>query len=410
MEIFVARQPIFDTANQVAGYELLYRNDVRQADASSSGTGIAEMSSTVLVNTFLGIGLHRLTDGRPAFLNCSRELLVGPMLEMLDPAQVVVEILEHVEPDDEVIEACRRLIEAGFRIALDDFVFSEKYAPLLDLATIIKIDVLAYTHAELEALVARLRSSPAALLAEKVETRELHEFCVRLGFEYFQGYYYSRPETLARPDLSVQQFSLLRLLNLLRDLETPPALLEEAFRSDLALSYKLMRIANSAAFGSIGIDSIGHAIQLLGREPLYRWLALLLMNSVARKGGEGRELVQLVLVRARLSELLAEATRRKNTAGSLFLVGLFSLLDAILDQPMEEAISQLSLTAPVQAALLHREGPLASVLQLVEAYETARWEEVSQRAAEVGINAEAVPELYLEALTWARSRVDNPSF
>lgn len=406
MEIFVARQPIFDKANQVAGYELLYRNGIRQEVAESSDTELSEMSSTVLVNAFLGIGLHRLTNGKPAFLNCSRMLLLGPTLELLNPSQVVIEILEDVEPDDAVVAACKRLVRSGFRLALDDFVFSERHAPLVELASVIKIDVLAYTREELEALVARLRSSAASLLAEKVETRELHEFCVGLGFDYFQGYFYSRPETLARPDLSVQQLHLLRLLNLLRDLDTSPAALEDAFRSDLSLSYKLLRIANSAAFGNTGIDSIGHAIQLLGREPLYRWLALLLVASVTRRGGLGRELAQLVMVRARLAELLAEATRRPHAAGPLFLVGLFSLLDTILGQPMEEALSQLSLTAPVQAALLRREGPLAPALNLVEAYETARWDDVATCAMQLGLSAETVPQLYIEAVTWARGRLD----
>jgi EAL and modified HD-GYP domain-containing signal transduction protein len=407
MEIFVARQPIFDRANRVAGYELLYRNGIRTGEASDPNADLARMSSTVLVNAFLGIGLHRLTDGRPAFLNCSRELLLGPMLELLHPSQVVIEILEDVEPDEAVLAACRRLVRAGFRIALDDFVSSERYAPLVDLATVIKIDVLAYTPAELEALVGRLRSSPASLLAEKVETPELHEVCVGLGFDYFQGYFYSRPETRARPDLSVQQLQLLRLLNLLRDLDTSVATLEDAFRSDLSLSYKLMRIANSAAFGHTGIDSIGHAIQLLGREPLYRWLALLLVGSVARQGGLGRELAQLVMVRARMAELVAESTQLRRAAGSLFLVGLFSLLDAILGQPMEEALSQLSLTAPVASALLRREGPFAPILHLVEAYETARRDDVATHAAEVGLSTEAVPTLYVEALAWARGRLDD---
>lgn len=406
MEIFVARQPIFDRDNRVAGYELLYRNDIRSAAAG--GMARSEMSSQVLVNAFLGIGLHRITNGLPAFLNCSRELLIGQTLDLLDPGQVVIEVLEDVEPDEAVFAACHRLARAGYRIALDDFVFSEGYEPLLDVVHIIKIDVLAYTPEELEALVERLRSSPVALLAEKVETRELHELCRELGFEYFQGYFYSRPETLARADLSVRHLGLLRLLNLLRDLETSTAELEEAFRSDFTLSYKLTRIANSAAFGSGGIDSIGHAIQLLGREPLYRWLALLLITSVGKGGGLDNELVRTVLVRARYCELIAEATRRRTAAGSLFLVGLFSLLDAILGQSMEEALSQLTLAPHVVSALLNRDGPLAPTLELVEAYEAGEWDRVGSLCIDTGVAAMQLPELYLQALAWAKDRLEDP--
>jgi EAL and modified HD-GYP domain-containing signal transduction protein len=408
MEIFVARQPIFDRENRVAGYELLYRSDIRSIGAATPGADRSEMSNLVIANAFLGIGLHRLTNGTPAFLNCSRELLLGPTIELLDPKMVVVEILEDVEPDEAVVDACRRLVEAGYRIALDDFVFSERYEPLLGFAHVVKLDVLEYTPAELEALVARLRSSPAKLLAEKVETRELHEHCMKLGFELFQGYFYSRPETLARPDLTVHHLGLLRLLNLLRDLDTSATELEEAFRSDLPLSYKLMRIANSAAFGNTGIHSIGHAIQLLGREPLYRWLALLLITSVGRGGGLDRELVRTVLVRARFCELISEMARRRAVAGSLFLVGLFSLLDAVLGQTMEEALSQLALTPPVELALLRREGPLAPTLKLVESYEIAEWDRVAALCPEAGISSEQLPALYLQALAWAQDRLNDP--
>lgn len=412
MEIFVARQPIFDLANRVSGYELLYRSDIRSTVAAevSVEADRAGMSSQVLVNAILGIGLDRLTDGLPAFVNCSRELLLGAPLELLDPARVVIEILEDVEPDEEVVAACRRLSAAGYRIALDDFVYSEPWAPLVELADIIKVDVLAYSPLELEALVGRLRSSPAVLLAEKVETRELHEHCRKLGFGLFQGFFYSRPETLARSDLSVRQLGLLQLLNLLQDLNTSAAALEEAFRSDLSLSYKLMRIANSAAYGSGGIDSIGHAIHLLGREPLYRWIALILVGSVGRGSGQRRELVQTVLIRARLAELIARAASRGSATGPLFLVGLFSLLDAILNQPMEDALAQIRLAPAVEAALLRREGPLAPILKLVESYEAAAWGEMAALSAAVGVESDQVPDLYLEALAWARERLEDPEF
>jgi EAL and modified HD-GYP domain-containing signal transduction protein len=405
MEVFVARQPIFDRADRVAGYELLYRSGIRSSRAWIPGADRAEMSSRVVVDAFLGIGLHRLTNGRPAFINCTRELLVGGAVELLDPTLVVLELLEDLEPDEEVVAACERLARVGYRIALDDFVYSERWEPLLKLADVIKIDVLAHSPAELAAQVERLRGTPAKLLAEKVETREVHDLCTRLGFELFQGFFYSRPETMARPDLNVRQLEVLRLLKLLRDLDAPDSALENEFRSDVSLSYKLLRMANSAALGSSGIRSIGHAIRLLGREPLYRWLALLLISASAKGDGIDAELVQAALVRARMCEMIAVSAGRQAVAGSLFLVGLFSLLDALLASSMDEVLSQMALADSVAEALLHREGPLAAVLEVVEAYEAGQWDRVALLAWDAGVSLPALPELYLQSLAWARNRV-----
>jgi EAL and modified HD-GYP domain-containing signal transduction protein len=408
MEVFVARQPIFDRNDRVVGYELLYRSNGLSSRAWTPGTGVDEMSSHVIVDAFLGIGLHRLTGGRRAYINCSRELLLSGNLELLDPRMVVLEILETVEPDDDVVAACERLAAGGYRIALDDFAFTDPWIPLLRIAHVVKIDVLGRTPQEIEELVMRLRGCPALLLAEKVETREVHDSCLALGFDLFQGYFYSRPETLSRSDLSVREIGVVRLLNLIRNLDAPDIELENAFRSDVSLSYKLLRMANSAALGSSGIRSIGHAIRLIGREPLYRWLALLLVSSSVKGGGIDAELVQTALVRARLCELIAETTGRRAIAGSLFLVGLFSLLDALLGQPMEEVLSQMVLNNSVADALLHREGPLAPTLDLVEAYEAGQWEDVAFRARAAGMDTEVLPELYLQALTWARNRLESP--
>src|SRR5690606_3067766 len=362
MEVFVTRQPIFDRHDRVAGYELLYRRSPTSARAPQMVT--PALSTRVIADAFLGIGVHRVTDGRPAYLNCGRELLLSGLLELFDPRHVVIELLETVEPDDEVIAACQALSEAGYRIALDDFEYRARWEPLLRIADVIKVDVLAHSPAELEKAVARLRRYNAMLLAEKVESAEVRDRCLRLGFDLFQGFHFRRPETVAHRDISVAQIRILKLMNLMRDLNIPDARLEDEFRADVPLSYKLLRMANSAAIGGIGIQSLGHAIRLLGRQPLYRWLSLLLLSSARRRGGIDEELVHASLVRARFAELTAQHAGRAADAGALFLIGLFARLDDLLGTPMTEILDQLVLDAPVREALLDRAGPYADLLNL----------------------------------------------
>lgn len=405
MEVFVARQPIFDRAERVAGYELLFRNSRSSLQAPRAPR--YDMSSRLIVDTFLGIGLSRVTAGLPGYINCTRELVLSGALELLDPRQVVLEVVESTEIDDELVAACEHLAAAGYRLALDDFVFRSEWEPLLRLAEVIKVDVLSHTGEALEELVDRLRECNAYLLAEKVETREAYETCRRLGFDLFQGYHFSRPEMLSRRDLSVAQLKVMRLLNSLRDLGAPDGVLEEMFRSDVSLSYKLLRMANSAAIGANGIRSIGHAIRLLGRESLYRWLALMFVSTSRHRSGIDRELVYTILVRARMCELVGEATGETARMGSLFLVGLFSQLDTLLGVEMEEALAHLELSSEVKEALIHRRGPLAPILGLALAYEAGEWERVEVFASEVGIRPTELPHHYLRAVAWAGDQMNG---
>lgn len=403
MEVYVTRQPIFDREDRVAGYELLYRS--HRASVSAPRHVLPTMSSRVIVDAFLGIGLDRVTDGLPAYINCTRELLLSGTLELLDPSRVVLEVLESVEPDTQVIDTCERLVAAGYRLALDDFVFGGAWEPLLRIADVVKIDVLGRDADELERQIDRIRGYNAYLLAEKVEYAEVRDLCMRLGFDLFQGYHFSRPEIFSRRDLSVGQLQLLRLINLLRDLDSSDAALEQAFRADVSLSYKLLRMANAAAVANMGIRSIGHAIRLLGRQSLYRWALLLLISSAPMKSGVDSERLQSQLIRARFGELIGESAGDNANAGSLFLVGLFSRLDVLLGVTMEELLLHVVLSPEVREALLSRSGPLAPALELVDAYEAGRWDEVEAGTRRLGLAPGELPELYVRALTWSRSQI-----
>jgi c-di-GMP phosphodiesterase len=405
MDMFLARQPIFDRTGEVAGYELLYR---RAATSQSAGSADRDlMARQVLVNAFLGVGIERITEGRPAFINVTREMLLSGAIDLLDPALIVVEVLEGIQPDRQIVEACAALVDRGYRLALDDFTFSHHVEPLLLLADVVKVDVLQHPGAELEQLVRQIQPFGLQLLAEKVEHREAKDQCVRLGFELFQGYLFSRPQTIANRDLSVEQLRAIGLMKTVRDMELTDHELVREFEADVSLSYKLLRMVNSASVGARGVRSIPHAVRLLGREAIYRWLILLVASSGSR-GVADPEILNASLLRARLCELLAHAGRRPLASGSLYLAGLLSVLDILLGMPMEELVTRMDLAPEVQAALVGRRGPYGTVLALVEAYDNARWQEVTERAAELDISTTDLSTYYLESIAWARERTPTP--
>ena len=212
-DIFVARQPIFDVNQKVVAYELLYRGD-GSADAAG-GASAEAMSSSVIVGGVLGLGLNVLTEGQTAFINLSEQMILDGAAELLDPEQVVIELLETVNPTEAVIEACQSLVDQGFRLALDDFVYDESFDPLLELAEIVKVDVIE-TSGDMPRVLERLEPFGVKLLAEKVENKGVHDRCVEQGFELFQGFHYFRPETLTKKDLSSQSIAVMRLMNLLQ--------------------------------------------------------------------------------------------------------------------------------------------------------------------------------------------------
>lgn len=405
LDIFVARQPIFDRQDRLVAYELLYRQNPAENFVNGSVSS-TQMANDTLVRSLLTMGLERVTGGKTAFVNVNREVLLDNPFDILDPQSVVIELLESIACDDEVERACTSLVRRGYTLALDDFAYDPSYDPLLRLAQIAKVDVLDRPLAELRTVTEELRPFQLRCLAERVENAEVHAQCAELGFELFQGYFYARPEILSGREVPATQANIINVLNLLRNPDASDLQIEEAFRADLVLTYKLLRIVNSAALGGMGIDSIRHAVQLLGRAALHRWLALLLVSSLTTVSGVQNELVTVAMQRARLCELIVEALGRRREGGALFMVGLFSLLDALLRTPMQEILARIDLAAELRQVLLHRTGPHAPILRLAEAYESARWDDVVTESRVAGLPLEQMPELYAQAMEWARQRSD----
>lgn len=394
MHAFLARQPIFDRKGEVVAYELLYRGGPEE----HAGQRGARATAQVLINTFGTFGIERVTGGKRAFINLTRSLLVSEYATLLPAEQVVLEVLEDVEPDETVVAACRSLVRQGYTLALDDFVFEPRFAALLEVVQIVKVDLTLIPAADLAAQLGLLAPYRCELLAEKVETEAEHHAALDLGFDLFQGYYFARPSLLQQrrePGASLAAMRSMRHVLTATQLEE----VAEAISTDLALSYRLLRLINSAAFGLIQeVSSIRQALALLGLVAVKKWLALIFLTEVGTT--KPVELLRLALTRARMMELLARREGQERAAQA-FTVGLFSTLDAFLDRPMEEAIAPLGFPAENAEALLYQRGYLGRLLAIMLAYERADWPAVTAEAAAISLSEEALTAAYVEAVEWS---------
>lgn len=403
LDVFVARQPIFDVDNNCVAYELLYRSTA--AATTAGGIGSDMMCNDTALHALVSIGLDRLTGGATAYVNVTREHLVGEYFRIFEPGQVVLELLETIEGDDEVLQACARAVSDGYTLALDDYDGRSALDPLLSFVRVVKLDVLGRPESELAPLVSRLRTLGITVLAERVETLAERDLCRRIGCALFQGFVFSRPETVDGRTLSVQDTAIMRILALAQDPNVTDSVLEDAFRSHPSLSHTLLRIVKSAAIGVANVTSIPHAIRVVGRASLSRWLMVMLVGSMASRNPVARETVMQALVRARFCELLSTRNGTGDPAAR-FLVGLLSRMDILLGQPMTEVLQRLPVTPDVQAALLDGAGPHGSVLRLAEAYEAAQWDTVDNYRASSRFSG-ALLDVYGQAAQWAMERLSE---
>jgi EAL and modified HD-GYP domain-containing signal transduction protein len=393
MDILVARQPVFDQREQLYGYDLVLHG-------RSNGSDAEPAPEQLVADAFLGIGIDQVAAGRRAFVTVDRDMLLGGAVRLLPADRIVLQLNDSHLVDAELIQACDQLVWSGYRFSVSSAQPETLPEELLRLAEIVKVDVAAINPAMLPELATWLRAFQVRLLAVHVRHRLERDHCTRLGFELFEGYRFTAPETLSRRDLPIEHVLTFRLMKMVRDPRTTDHEIEELLRRDVALSYKLLRMVNSAAMGGRDIWSIGHALRLLGRDQVARWLGLLLVTDGA-KDGVRAELMHLALVRARMCELLADASGVPRARGPLFLVGMLSVLDQLLETPMETLADSMELAPDVRVALLHREDFYGAVLGVVEAYEQGWWDQVDVLAQTVGVGAVTLAPLYLESLAWA---------
>ncbi len=399
MDVFVARQPIFDRRRQVYGYELLFRSGLTNA-FEAAATDPDRASVKLIADSFLGFGLGRITGGKRAFINFTRDTLVKGYATLLPRELIVVEILENVEGDDEVLEACRDLKRRGYLIALDDFLCDDWSNPLVAFADIVKVDFRSTSPAARSALPELLATRRIKALAEKVETRLEFDEAVRLGFEYLQGFFFAKPAVLVTRDVPGYR---RRYLEILREINRPSldfAQIEEILRREPSLAYKLMTYINAVAFGFRSrITSIRQALMLLGEDAVKKWASVVALAGLAQD--QPGELLVMSLARARFCETVAPGLGLKPRSAELFLMGLFSLLDAISGRPLAELLADLPLADDVQDALRGRPGALADVLSCARACERGEWTVLAEAAGRLGLDEGGVAQLHLECIAWA---------
>ena len=395
-QVFIGRQPVVDAQQKIMGYELLFRSNAEENSAHFSDDFSA--GAQVLINTLSNMGTGWLLGDKIAFLNVNTEMLNSEFMELLPAQRIVLEIQGELSPTPALQERMQALKVLGFNFALHSPQVNLENEALIKLASYVKVDLLQVPKDKLGDLALSLKHYPLKIVAEKVETLAEFKRCKECKFDYFQGYYFAHPEILTAKVINPSHALVLDILNKVRsnvDIDE----IERGFKRDVALSFKLLRYINSVGFGlSCEIQSIRHALSILGYQQLYRWLTLLVVTT--NENGTPSALMKTAITRGRLTELLGHELVDKGERDNLFIVGIFSLLDAMLEMPMDKVLEKLTLPENISDALLHREGIYGPFLALAEACESADIQRIQDLAASLAIDPNAVNEAHLKALAW----------
>ncbi len=392
---FVARQPILDANQQVYGYELLFRDGVENFFHAPD----TEAAARSTLDSTLLMGLDVLCDGHRAFINCTRDLLLKDGITLLPTGQTVVEILETVPPDELVTAACQRLKAAGYLLALDDYVAQDPREKLVEQVDILKVDFESTSPAEQTQLIRQFAPAGKQMLAEKIETQDQFAAAQKMGYQYFQGYFFRRPEVLRSREIPTNQANYLRLLAEVTQDEINMRKVEQMIKTEASILYRLLRYLNSPVFGMRNeIHSIRHALAILGEREIRRWIRLVTLVSAGLL--KSSDLLLSALVRARFCELVA--SRIPRTQSDLFLVGMFSMMDAILELSMEDILAKVPLDRDIKSVLLGVGGRLRPVYELMLAQEAGNWEAAKAASQHLQLAESETGELWWQALQWGR--------
>jgi len=383
---------------KIYGYELLFRNN--SAEKTFTDTDADQATSRVIMESFYSRGLSSITGGKPAFVNFTSLLLQENTATLFPKEQLVVEILETVEPTPDIINACEALYKKGYTLALDDFVYRPELEPLIKLCKIIKFDFLLTSTDEIIQMMGHIDLKGKWLLAEKVETFEVFDTAVKLGFNLFQGYFFSKPITLSAKALSPLKASYISLL---KEINSEDYLdyqkLAATIRSDIALSYKLLKLVNSAYFGLRNeVRGITQAITIIGTIEIRKWIFMIALMGLS--SDKPNEIVRMSMIRGCFLENLNMKSMNIHSKESVFLTGLFSMLDVLVDMPMALVLEDIALAKEIRAALLDHKGGLFSLLELAVSLERSDWDRVDELTALLGIDSNLVSDEYLNAVKW----------
>ncbi len=398
----LGRQPILNRNEELVAYELLFRS---AGSLTAQVVDASQTTASVILNTLTGFGIEDILGNHKGFINLELELLMDDSLDILPKELMVLELLETLQVTPELIERCHLLKESGFTIALDDHEYSPAFHELYEIVDIVKVDLMQSPLASLEKMVTQFKRYPLQLLAEKVETREEFEHCRNLGFELFQGYYFAKPTVMEKKRMDDSGSTLLKLMRLLgEDAELPE--LEKAFRGCAGLTYKLLLLVNSVGVGSCNkIETVRHAIAVLGRHQIKRWIQLALFANGDQSGMEN-PLMDMAAVRAGLMENLSGYHRSLKTADDsaekAYMTGILSILEKVYDISMDEVVRNLNLSDDVKDALTMRQGSLGKLLNLAELLEQDDFSQLGTHLDEMGISIGDALESQKLAFIWRK--------
>lgn len=398
MDVFLARQPILDKYDKLFGYELLFRDSEKNIYQGDDGD---KATIAVIRNSFVNIGIDKVTGGKKAFINFTENILKSDIFEVLSPKSVIVEILEDIEPTEKVLELCRKLKALGYTIALDDFVYSNKYRELIEIADIIKVDFQITKGTDRRKVMEQVNSENIVFLAEKVETMEEFNEAVSLGYTYFQGYYFSKPTIISGKRISENKAVYMKLLHEISSNNFTIESIENLIKKDVSLSFKLLKLINSANYSFASeIKSMKQALALLGEKEIKKWLYLMAFRNI----GEDKPEILIInsLTRARFAELIASKIGGKLSSFNAYLLGMLSMIDLLLESPLEEILQQLLIPIKVKDALNGVDNNYNKLLNLIIAYENGKWEEVSKISKELDIDENCLPNAYYEAILFTK--------
>lgn len=403
MSVFVARQAIFNRSKKVVAYELLFRDSPKNYFPD-----IAEGQATarLIMENQLNLGTRHITSGKKALINIGPESLKLDLCAFLPCQDVVIELLETIEPTDDNYELCRGLFHSNYKLALDDFVYKPQWDRFLKLVKLIKFDIAITPLSEIQPIVTKLQAhKQIKILAEKIETQEDYELALDMGFDYFQGYFFAKPTMIKQNDVDYNYGLVVAIYAEIMKQSPDIKTIASLFELDAALAYKLLRLINSGVFPiQSQISSLKQALVYLGHERLKKFVSLIVTAHAT--GKKPAELMQVCVVRARFCELVAKKVN-KSQSGEAFLTGLFSLLDAILDQPMSLLVEKLPFPDEIKTALLGDKNTLYYILNVVKAYETGSWWALEQAVLLLNIDSAILPPLYQQSVDWADSYKNN---
>ncbi|WP_300672294.1 EAL and HDOD domain-containing protein [Desulfoluna sp.] len=400
MDTHIARQPIFDTQKQVYGYELLFRNGPYNAMPDNVDGDTA--TSQLLSSSFFTIGIDTLTNGKYAFINFTEKLISTGIPNLFPWKQTVIEVLETVPATPEVMRALASARAQGYMVALDDFVLNADSSPLLDVADIIKVDLIDTPLDRAETLATTARKRGITLLAEKVETEAMFTRAQEMGFSLFQGYFFCRPEIISGKEIPAASLTLLQLVAEMSHPEVDMETIEQLVVKDVAIVYKLLSHLNSAWFGMrVPVASLKEALRMLGVDEIRRLIGLIVMSKIASQAPT--ELLRVSAIRGRLCELAGQSASLTTEPSELFTLGIFSLIDAILQRPMDEVLAHLPLSPATVSALTEGSGPLAPFLHFAQSFEQGHWAEMTHAAQAIHLPEKRIGEIIIDTLSWSHS-------